>query len=235
MKHVLKLAACVALVSMSQTTWAQAESDLRLIEVSGTAERYVTPDEIYVSIILVDQTRGRDRISAHELESHLLDSLTVLGIDHQNLSLNQTDGTSIRIRRKRQTVISKKLTLKLTTAQQVQDVFNMLDNMQIELADIERTSHSEMDQIRKEVRQNAMRAGKAKAAYMLDAVGNDLGALHSVNESSHVYGRVKGLANMVYDEVAIRSMDSVTSHPAIELQKIQVTVTVNLAFEIEGE
>ena len=62
---------------MSQTNTVK---ETPYIEVTGTAEKYVVPDEIYISIALKERQEGRENKSIEQQEAQLKQGLSETGI-----------------------------------------------------------------------------------------------------------------------------------------------------------
>jgi uncharacterized protein len=88
----------VALTAFSQsTTTMQTEKDVvKRIEVTGTAELEVIPDELYFSISLreyfKDEKNQRDKVGMETLEKQLIEAVKAAGLPKENLSVSGTSG-----------------------------------------------------------------------------------------------------------------------------------------------
>jgi len=154
----------------------QPVADPPYIEVTGTAEKFVIPDIIYIAITLRDKVVNKDTYTIAAQEAKLKSALQGLGIDLKNLSLTGASTDIIKYKRKDRGVEEvKEYELKVSSAADVSRVFEALHNIEVKEANIARTDHSQMDALRKEVRINAMKAAKEKATYLLQAIGEEPG------------------------------------------------------------
>ena len=165
------------------------------IEVTGTAEIEVVPDEIYISIVLREKTRNNDKWKIESQEDNLMQKLKENGFDTKNLSLSGADGDlQYRVFRKTRVLTEKKLQMKVQDAGEVNKLFQILDDLEIEDANISKTSHSQVEKLRKEIKIEAMKAAKNKADYLLTAIGEQTGKPLFIREQvytsypSNVYG-----------------------------------------------
>ena len=174
------------LIFLSQSLFAQQLPDFanqRRIEVTGSAEMEVIPDEIYVSILLKEYMDGKEKVSLNSLEKELFDGLKAANIDTEQLSVDRTIASMQgKKRRKQELLASKRYVLKLTTMPQTQEVFDQLADSRIEKVSVDRLSHSEITTFRRELKIRAMQAAKEKAEYLLEAVGEKVGHLLYVEE-----------------------------------------------------
>ncbi len=222
------------LILCSSVSFAQNQQESApYIEVKGKSEKEITPDKIYLFIYLNERFDGKEKVSINELEKNLRQSLSAAGIDISKLVLADasTDYQAIR-RRKKDVVARKNYRLLVSNADEVGKVFKVCDELEIEHAGIERVDHSKMDQYRKEVRIMAMKAAKAKADYMLDAIGEVTGQALVVREENN-YGyrgaRANSFANVRMDE---SSRDEAYDLPNLEFKSIKLTSEVYIKFEI---
>ena len=65
--------------------------------------------------------------------------------------------------------------MKVGNAGEVNKFFQILDELEIEEANISKTSHSQIEKFRKEIKIEAMKAAKNKADYLLEAMGEQRG------------------------------------------------------------
>ena len=190
-KLITLLALSIALATQAQTTKTEEKP---YIEVTGTAEKEVVPDIIYITITLKDKLVNKDSYTVIQQETKLKQALQQAGIDLKNLSLSDANRNIIVYKRKEKGVEeTKEYSLKVSTATEVTKVFEALNNINIKEAEISKTDHSQMDILRKEVRIAAIGAAKDKAAYLLQAIGEEPGKPLIIHEN--IDGAPRGLAN----------------------------------------
>lgn len=142
------------------------------IEVTGSAEMEIVPDEIYINIVLREKNKNNDKFKIEAQEDALLQKLKENGFDINNLSLSGADGDlQYRVFRKNKVLTEKRLLMKVQNAGEVNKLFQLLDELEIEDAGISKTSHSQIEKFRKEIKIEAMKNAKDKADYLLLAIG----------------------------------------------------------------
>lgn len=161
------------------------ENEKPYIEVVGTATKLVTPDKIYISITLSDKTIGKESYTIEKQEEKLKTAIKGLNIDLKNLYLSDSNSEITRYK-KRETGIrlSKEYTLIVKNAEEVSQVFKELNKIEIKEASIEKAESSDIVNIRKEVRIEAIKAAKEKATYLLTAIGEQLDKPLTIREES---------------------------------------------------
>lgn len=180
---------------------SSSTENLPFIEVTGTASQKVVPDIINIEIIITEKTISRKTYTIAEQEAALKSILNSLNIDMNKLSLSDSDASIIyKRRREKGKSISKEYQLELNSANQVSAFFDALSNTPIKEATITKTEHSDIINIRKNVRIAAIKAAKDKAVYLLEAIGEDLGKALEIKEYNPEsrYSNANNRTNMAY-------------------------------------
>src|SRR5882757_7739522 len=87
-----KLFILIALVTITGSVFAQSVDLRRRIEVSGTAEKEVTPDIINVSISLQEYLDGKKKITIDQLENQLENAVKEAGIAKEDFTVKNVSG-----------------------------------------------------------------------------------------------------------------------------------------------
>lgn len=173
-----------ALFLFSLSSKAQTTNREHTIKVIGTAEMEVVPDEIYMSVTLKEYTKDKKKFTIEELEKGLvnfLEKTTV--VDKKDVKMDNMDACVIRMKRKnKDEVITKSYDVKFKNAQQVYQLYSVMDSLGISAAYVSKYSHSKMEEYKKTIKMNAITAAKEKAVYLLASIGEKLGKAVSVSE-----------------------------------------------------
>jgi len=229
-------------ILLSQTVLGQTndskESQTPFIEVTGSAEKEVVPDEIYIEIVLRERFVNKLKVTIEEQEESLKKVLLSSGISLDRLSLSDANANVVKINWKKNDLINKKeYTLKLSTAQEVGKVFLELDKIEITQANILRVNHSKLDSLKKELRIEAIKNAKEKADYLLKAIGQQTGPAlvvketekSVVNTSGQLSGRgARGGFDIDKDYYFEPELKSV-----IQFQKIKIQSQIYVKFGIK--
>ena len=227
-----------AMLTSGQTTIPPAEEP-PYIEVTGTAEKEVVPDQIFVEIVIREKYENRIKISIEEQEVKLRNSIKSLGIDLANLYLSDANADYVKVRWQKKDLLTKKeYTLKVSTATTVGQVFQELENLEITDASISKVSHSKLDSLRKEVKIAAIKAAKDKADYLLAAIGEQTGKPLVIKENEISQ-------NSSYSNIVIRGASSYDGpynvaadlskygDNEIQFQKIKIQTSIYVKFSIQ--
>lgn len=240
MKQLLTMAFLLTtILTFGQTNNPKTEEQ-PYIEVTGTAEKEVVPDEIYIGIIIREKYVNKVKVTIEEQEDKLKNAVKSLGIDLTNLYLSDANADYMKVRWQKKDVLTKKdYTLKVSNATTVGQVFQELEKLEITDAFISRVSHSKLDSLRKEVKILAIKAAKDKADYLLTAIDEQTGKPLIITENSQTISR-EDIARM-----PARNVNSIASTVGgvsssygdkdneIQFQKIKLTSSIYVKFSIK--
>jgi uncharacterized protein YggE len=206
---------------------------VRTIEVTGTAEKEVIPDEMYISITLMERYDNKEKITIEKQEKDLINALSTLGINMADLTLADANADYIKIHKREKDVISKReYMLKVKDAVMVGRVFEKLDEVKIFDSYISRIDHSKMEELKRNTRIEAVKAAKEKATYLLSALSEAPGRALRVTENSYpMYEANVNLRSMAGNYAM--SKDGMDEQAPLEFKKIKIESSVNIVFEIK--
>ncbi|HVE60067.1 MAG TPA: SIMPL domain-containing protein [Pyrinomonadaceae bacterium] len=230
----------VAVFFITATTFAQTVAEKRVIEVTGSAETLITPNEFTFKITLFERVEDKKKLTIEMQEAKLKEELTNLGIDVQK-DLTVFDLTSVYISRKKtkDTLGSKDFRLKIKDLAKIEKLQEIADRLNINNLDLIESTHSELSRFRKETKMEAIRAAKAKAEYMLSAIGEKIGKSVFIQEIPDAdeprllgYGLISPNSNINRTSNAVTN-DSQDSSNTLSFSKIKLRYAVLARFEIE--
>ena len=205
--------------------------DQPYIEVSGTADTLVTPNEIYISIVLSEKDT-RDRVPMEEQEQKMVAALKSLGLNTED-DLTTSDMTSnfkFYLLKSKDIIKTKVYTLKVKDAVTASQVFIKLEEIGISNTSIERVDHSDLDNLKNAMRTKAIVNAKARAIAITNPLSQQVGsAIHitdSENASQQLQGRVAGIQIRGYGTL----QENYKELPKIEFEKIKVTGSITAKF-----
>lgn len=164
---------CSTAAALGQTT---IRPEWRVIEVSGSAERLITPNEFTFKITLAERMEKKEKITIEQQEALLRTELNRLGVDAaKDLSIFDISSTYFRQKKVRDVLGMKDFRLKIRDLKQIAQLQELADRINISRLDLIDTEHSEITRLRREVKMDAMRAAKDKAEYLLGSIGRKAG------------------------------------------------------------
>ncbi len=226
-------------IAISLTSYAQTEPQpvVKKIEVTGSAEEEIVPDEIYFAITLKEYLGdNKDKVSIDKLERELYNAARKIGVAEEDFRIEDIQSYNYdwyrRNRPQREEFLaSKKYTIKFEELDEINRLFAYLDAKGIQSTNIDRYDHSQREELERDLKIKALQNAKEKAEYLLRGIDERLGGVLQVTEIN-----TGSQPPTYYREMAYARMDAAeeesTSAPSIEFQKIKLRYEVRAVFEI---
>lgn len=235
------LALSVALLCAS-VTFAQEKKE-HTIHVIGTSEMEIVPDEIYVSVTLREYMKDKKKYTIEDLEKGLVNFITkTAAVPQENIKMDNMNAYIMSLRRKnKEEIVTKSYEIKFKSADQVYQLYSVMDSLGVSSANVKKYSHSKMDEYKKQIKINAIKAAKDKAGYLLEAIGSKVGKPVSVTEVNglvtvddgigynYVYG---GALSNSYSQSNISYKESLSGDDMIGGKTIKLRYDITAEFEI---
>ena len=229
-------AALSILCVLTLTTAAQTQPERRVIEVSGSAERWVTPDEFTFKITLNERMDKKEKITIEQQEAALRRELSALGVDvAKDLSVYDISSTYFRQRKVRDVLGTKDYRLKIRDLKQIAQLQDLADRINVGKLELIDTDHSEMTRLRRETKMDAMRAAKDKADYLLGSIGQRTGKpvhIKEEDETARPSYAANYNSNSISSNISGRSASS-DDDDALSFSQIKLRFVIVAKFEIE--
>lgn len=234
MKKLLTLA-FIALFSLSAL--AQQVDLRKKISVSGSAETEVTPDIIYIAISLKEYLKdnnSKKKVDITALENQLYSAIQKAGLDKENLTINNLSSYSWATEKKKNPdfLASKQYRLKVSDLNKFNDIIGAVDPKGVASTNIESYDYSKIESLKKELKIKALQAAKAKAAYLVEALGDKLGSVIDIQEVNNEQYPQPMYRNVMM--MKAESADAMAGNAAeIDFKKIKLNYIMNTIFEIK--
>ena len=213
MKKWMILAAAVVLAA---PVFAQTQEAFpSYIQVNGRSQMEVTPDEFYLSIVMID-------------------ALKKLGVDVEKQL--KVANMSSDFYKKASSLTTAKYQLLLHSAAEVGDVTAALGDLGISNVGIVRVTRSDIDSLKEQVRLDAIRNAKSSAEALAGAIGQKIGKCFYIYDSNY------DVAPQYYDNMMmVRSKammaDSAEAgapeEPSLDFKTIKLEYNVQTKFVLE--
>ena len=212
MKKLILIAA-VALMALPAAAQVQ-EAFPSYIQVNGRAEKEITPDEFYLSVIINER-----------------DSKGKISVESQQLKVANLSSEFFK---KKTSVATAKYQLQLGSAAEVSKVWQALDNLGISNVSILKVSHSKIDQYKEQVRVEAMQNAKQSAQTLAQAIGQNVG------KCFYIYDSNNNVMPVFYDNMAVMrsakaaglAEDAAADEP-LDFKTIKLQYNVQAKFVLE--
>ena len=233
-----KLTIIILATLVGASAFAQVVSknfiDQPYIEVSGKAELELTPDLIYLKVIISEKD-NKGKVPLEHLEQKMMKALEALGINtqkevsiidfasnFQNYTLKRSD---IRTSKEYQVIVHDG-----NTAAKVYFELEKLDISNISVAKLD---HSKIDYHRQQVKIEAMKAAKSKASALCEAIGEKAGKAIYIREINRAYyaGRMNIAASNAVMKIEGNSTRAKDLN--VDFQKLKLEYEIEAKFRID--
>lgn len=234
MKKLIFALVCITFACSTLKAQAPAYSK-PIIEVTGSAEMEIIPDEIYVSVTLREFMEDRKKQTIDGIEKDFRNVLSKLGIDPKQLSLENVYGSydyDYKTNKRGEFLNAKVYIIKFNNLEKYNQLVMSLDKKGIEYVHIQRTGHSKMEEYRRQVKIDALKAAKEKAEQMLLSINKKAGDIMLVRERDNNMGYYQPMQYRSNKAAMAMEADQSGQEP-IEMQKIKIRYEVEAHFVIQ--
>lgn len=213
----------------------------KTINVTGSAEMEIVPDEIYVQVDLKEyKKKGGDKVEMEVIKSNFLDICKSIGIVDSMISIASYEGSNYnnwnwRRRKNPDLYGSISYQIKFKDADKMDELVGKLDDEATANFQIVKTSHSKIQEFRKLLKIEAVKQAKQKGIYLTEAIGEKLGEAITINEpdeNSVYYYTLNKTANASLKESKMIDRSSNNEDAAIDFKKIKLKYDVSILFAL---
>ncbi|MBX3252806.1 MAG: SIMPL domain-containing protein [Chitinophagaceae bacterium] len=242
MKRIFLALSFIATVSV---TTAQVNTTVnpfpKTIQVTGSAEMEIVPDEIFVQVDLREyEKKGSGKTTIETIQKKFMDACKAAGIAETNISVASYQGFD------RQYWLNKKkknpdmmagvsYLIKFANTAKIDALVERLDDEATQSFFITSTSHSKIEEFRRQLKIQAVKAAKEKAIYLSEAIGEKAGAAVTIQEPVD-HSVVPVFRNLAVSNVMLRGVeayDNNQSEPSVDFKKIKLRFEVNAVFALQ--
>lgn len=226
-----KINLTVLFISLFIVGNAQMKSfiDQPYVEVAGSADTMVTPDEIYIKID-ISESDTKNKTSVEELERKMFDALKAMGIDvEKNLTTSDISSNFKNYFLRGKNVLkSKEYMLKVSDAVTASKVFIKLEDLGISNTSIDHVDYSKMEAMKNLMRTKAIENAKDRAIALTKPLQQGIGPAIYISDNE-VYP-VRQLARQ--SKINLYEANSAADQelPKIDFEKIEVSSNINAKF-----
>lgn len=236
-KELLILLLFISTVCWSQNS-LQYDNTPHYIEVTGSAEIDLAPDQIFMRIS-IDEKDLKGGQEMDEVELKMIKMVESLGIDvSENLSVIDMSSNFKHYFLKEKKIRQSRLyELMVENAAMAGSVINALADLGLSNIFISRVDHSELSRYRMKVKTNAIAAAKEKAHALLREIGQDAGQAIYVKEMEKLrpqFSNTRELNEVVIVNYNVPLNKDKLTYEAdnIEFESIKLNYAILVRFEI---
>ncbi len=228
---------------LSMHTFAQQIAVIppqKTISVNGSAQKEVTPDEIYVQIALREyDKKGSGKIDIDAIKNNFLAACKSMGLNDSDVTVQSYQGWDgsywwYKKSKKQNPDMKAGITywVKVSSTKKMDDLVGKLDDEATESFSIAKTDYSKMEDLRKQLKMEAVKAAREKAVYLAAAINEQVGGAITINEPMEADNSPRPMyANMMMKSAAAED----NSEPAmnVDFKKIKIQFDVNVVFALK--
>ncbi|MDU1891418.1 MAG: SIMPL domain-containing protein [Dysgonomonas sp.] len=240
MKKILIISALLysSLAAFAQYPQTPMQPSVPYIEVIGSAEQEIEPDEIRLSVTVGNYTdKNIQKLSLEAADKRFMETLTTVGINKDQIILKDAATNSYwtyRGNRSQENIrLEKRYELIIKSSAQLNQLLNNLPGPKEGIVNVNVTElkNKNIAEYRKEVKMRALIAAKEKATYLLESVGDKIGKTIYVEElDEDVWNQplARGMYSNLKMEAAMDDMDA----GDVQMQKIKLKYRMKARFTI---
>lgn len=209
----------------------------KTIQVNGSAEMEIIPDQVYVHVLLKEyEKKGQGKVNIEKIRDHFLKQYKAIGMHDSLISIvsydgNQGDWMWKKKKRKEELYASVTYRIKFSGSKQMDELVNRMDDDATQSFQVVGTSHSKLQQFRKELKIDAVKSAKEKAMYLAQAIGENIGEAVTIDEPHEFYQPYAGVSNKMRD--AAMSVEAAEALPDVDFMKIRLKYDVRAVFSLK--
>lgn len=212
----------------------------RTITVTGSAEMEIVPDEIYVQVDLKEyDKKGSGKISIDQIRQEFLTAVRSLGLPDSSVSVAGYDGNTFnpwwrKKNKKEGMYASISYWVKLRNTTQIDQLVDKLDDNATQNFFIQRTSHSKLEQFKRQLKIQAVLDARQKAEYLAGAVNEKIGVAVTINEPNEYYQPYMNTMAFKRNELQEAVVAGAPAdQPQADFRKIKIRYNVSAVFELK--
>ncbi|MBC7451807.1 MAG: SIMPL domain-containing protein [Cytophagales bacterium] len=205
------------------------------ITVTGTAEMEVVPDEIYFRVVLKEYLKDKNKVPLDKLEKELTQAVTSSGVAKENFTIEQVYGERWKQKKSKDSELysAKSYIIKISEPGKIDEILDKISPESIESVEIRNYSHSKIEEYKKQLKIEAIKAAKVKATYLLTAIDEQLGSALEISEYDNPYSPQPYYRNQMVAQSNVSYDGAGDGGSAIGFQKIKLQFQVTAKFAIK--
>jgi len=205
--------------------------DQNFIEVTGTSEMELIPDEIQITISVKDKDFKTKQAFA-DFEKRVVTKLQEIGvsIDNEFSIMNMNSSLKVSLIGKDNMFSTRQYMVVVHDALKANEVFDEMEAIGVTTMAVTKFNHSEIEKYRLQVKVNAIKAAKDKAKALAMSIDQTIGRALFINEVNFNSYQPKVYANVMYKD---KLESSYTEIDKVNFQKIKLSFSVLVRFDLK--
>jgi len=229
----LNILIVLLLLAVTTTFGQEVFKGEHFIEVTGSAEMEVEPNEIFLFIRLREFEENRAKTTLEKLDQDFLQAVKAANIDRKNLTIADAGSKLDKIRRKDKDAFREKsYELKLSSAAELEKFLEKIEPVKVSQLDLTRLHHTDMEKFKIDLKVKSLQAAQTKGTTLLKSIGAEIGKPIMVRDwdQDPVQPMPQMRANVMYKA----EMDMAEAvEEQIGFRKLKLRAQITAQFEIK--
>lgn len=229
---ILMLVLLLPAMAFSQNETFKGE---HFIEVTGSAQQEIEPNEIYTLIRLREFEENKQKVSLEKLDADFMKALKDASIDKKRLELADAGSRLDKFGKKDKDAYREKAyQLKLTSAGELENFLAKLEPVKVSQVSITKLHHSDYEKLKVELKIKALQAARAKAETLLKSIGSEIGKPLMIRDwEVEPYQPVMEMKTANVRMQSEMDQSGFVAEDAIGFRKIKLQSQITAQFEIK--
>jgi len=202
------------------------------IEVTGTAQTEIEPNEIDVLVRLREFEENKKKTALEAIDKDFFNALKDAGIDRKRVELADAGSRLDKLSKKEKDAFREKTyQIRLTSGAELEKLVEKLETVKTDLVDVVRLSHSDLPRLKIDLKVKALQAAKVKAETLLKSIGSEAGKPLMIRDWD--VDPVQPMMNMKANTMVRYDGAAASEEQAIEFKKIKLQSQITAQFEIK--
>src|SRR5687768_3247867 len=207
----------------------------KTIQVNGSSEMEIIPDRIYVVVHLKEyEKKGSGKISLEKIKSDFLIKCKTAGITDSLISIASYEGYNGDIwwrkkKKKAELYASIAYQVIFTNSKKMDELVDKLDDDATQNFQVIKTTHSQLEAFRKQLKIEAVKSAKEKANYLAMAIDEKPGEAITIDEPHEFYTPYQAQFSNKMQEMRMNTADVANeAMPEVDFKKIKLRFEVRV-------
>ncbi|MDZ7606674.1 MAG: SIMPL domain-containing protein [Cyclobacteriaceae bacterium] len=221
-----------AIYSFGQSNERSILANSRYIDVTGSAEREIDPNQITVSIALKEYEENKSKVSIEALDKDFQSAVSKSRIQKDRISIAKLSINAItQKKRDREAFAEKVYLIRFSDSEDLMAFMKNLSGITIERFYIVELTHTDIVKYRLELKIQALKAAEYKAEQLLSAVGAKKGKPLIISELDPIQN--PWMPQDIYSNTMMSREMPVEEEGGFSIKKISLRYEIKALFEIE--
>jgi uncharacterized protein len=239
MKRIVTLGILIMMITGSFAQTQIINPFPKTINVSGSSEMEIIPDEIYVIVTLREyEKKGSGKIDLEKVKTAFLNNCRNIGLADSLVTIASYEGTTpyswLKKKKKDELYATIAYQVKFSSSRKIDELVAKLDDDATQNFQVSRVWHSKMQEYRKQLKIQAVKAAKEKADYLAAAVDEKIGSAVTISEINEMpivpYNMMENRSISQY-RMDAADFDKTDAGP--DFKKIKLRMEINAVFALK--